>query len=68
MCLILVAEFVGMCYRGNKQKTVEFTQGLGIRLCPLGSLELECVNGGETLPVFGCEPYPASGLLLFYHL
>lgn len=38
--------------------TVVFTQGLGTCLGPLGSLELEYLNGGGTLPVFGCEPYP----------
>ena len=38
--------------------TVVFTQGLGTRLGPLGSLELGYLNGGGSLPVFGYEPYP----------
>lgn len=49
----------------TKQKTVVCTQGLGTHLCPLRFLELECVNGGETLPVFGYEPYATSSLFRF---
>lgn len=49
----------------TKQKTVVCTQGLGTHLCPLRFLELECVNGGETLPVFGYEPYATTSLFRF---